>query len=254
MKYTVHEVSSLAGVSVRTLHYYHEIGLLTPSSVRENGYREYTDVELARLQQILFFRELEFSLEKIKEVMSSPEYRPFEALVAQRRLLELKQKRITSLLDTLDKTIISMKGDGVMSNDDKFSAFNDPTYQQYKDEAEKRWGLTDAYKQSMERVGKMSESDLKRIKEESDDITKKLAGLFLKEVSPSDASVQEQIDRHYRNISNFYDPGYAMYKGLGQMYVQDPRFRCTYDNYAPGIADFMRDAMTVYADLHTRAV
>jgi DNA-binding transcriptional MerR regulator len=252
MSFTINKLAKLAGVSVRTLHYYDAIGLLKPSRVGENSYRYYEEADLSRLQQILFFRELDFPLEKIKEIMHAQSYSPLEALEEQKQLLEIKKKHVEGLLATITQTIRSMKGGESMSNDDKFSAFNDPTYQQHKDEAEKRWGLTDAYKQSMERVGKMTKADLEAIKAEQEDYTQKLAMLFTRGAAVDSVEVQDQVDRHYKQMCRFYDPSYEMYKGLGQMYVQDPRFTATYDAYVHGLAVFLRDAMTVYADVHLK--
>lgn len=252
MNYTVKELSKMAGVSVRTLHYYDEVGLLKPSFIKENGYRYYEEKELLKLQQILFFRELEFPLEKIKEIMSSPNFNTLVALADQQQLLELKKRRIEKMLTTIHKTIHSLKGGEPMSTDDTFSAFNDPTYQKHKDEVQQRWGHTDAYKQSMERVGKMSKEDLDRVKAEGEAITNAIAELMRKEFSPTSPEVQEQTDKFFQHLRNFYEPSYEMFKGLGQMYVDDARFTEYYEKIAKGLAVFMRDAMAYYADEHLK--
>ena len=247
MQYTVKQVAKLAGVSVRTLHYYDEVGLLKPAFIKNNGYRYYEDKELLRLQQILFFRELEFPLEKIKSIMQSATYDSLSALSDQQQLLVLKKKRIERLLKTINKTIISLKGGDSMNNDDKFSAFQDPSYQKNKDEVEKRWGNTNAYKQSMQRVGKMSKADLEKVKAEGEEIARSTAELMKKGFSFDSPEVQKQVDRFYQHLHHFYDPSYALFKGLGQMYVDDPRFTEVYEKRAKGFAAFMRDAMIEYA-------
>lgn len=247
MQYTVSEIAELAGVSVRTLHYYDEIGLLKPTGVKSNGYRVYEEPEIERLQQILFFRELDFPLEKIRKIMSSADYDTPRVLEEQKALLVLKRNRLDNLIITINKTLKSMKEGKHMSNDDKFSAFNDPTYLHHKDEAEKRWGKTDAYKQSMERVEKMSSDDLKRLKYEGDEINQAVAELMQSGSAIDSEEVQFQIKRHFIMISNFYEPNAEMYKGLGQMYVQDPRFGIHYESVAPGLAAFMSQAMDYYA-------
>lgn len=248
MSFTIKQLSKIAGISIRALHYYDEIGLLKPSYIKQNGYRVYEEKELQKLQQILFFRELEFPLDKIKQIMSSPSYDQLSALEDQKKLLTIKKERVGKLLQTIQKTIKSLKGGEYMSNDDKFSPFNDPVYQKYKDEAEKRWGNTDAYEQSMERVGKMSKAELDRVKAEGEEISNSAAGLMKKGFSSGSPEVQEQVDRFYRHLHNFYDPGYEMFKGLGQMYVDDPRFTQVYEKRAKGFAKFMRDAMAFYAE------
>jgi DNA-binding transcriptional MerR regulator len=250
MNYTVKQLAKLAGISVRTLHYYDEIGILKPSYVKDNGYRCYEEKELIRLQQILFFRELEFSLEKIKRAMEAPHFNPLAAMKDQRKLLELKKHRIERLLQTIDQTTASLKGGDYMSDDAKYSAFNDPTYQKYKDEVEERWGNTDAYKQSRERVGKMSKADLDRVKAEGEEIARTTAELMQKGFSYDSPEVQKQVDRFYKHLQNFYDPSYEMFKGLGQMYVDDPRFTKVYEDRADGFSLFMRDAMAHYAGNH----
>ena len=248
MRYTVKQLAQLAGISVRTLHYYDEVGLLKPSFIKENGYRFYEEKELLRLQQILFFRELDFTLDKIKQIMESPGFDSVAALYDQKELLKLKRKRIDGLLQTIEKTITAMKGGDLMSNDDTYSVFNDPTYQKHKNEVEERWGNTDAYKQSRERVGKMSKSDLDRVKAEGETIARTTAELMVKGFSHDSPEVQKQVDLFYQHLHHFYDPGYEMFRNLGQMYVDDPRFTKVYEDRAKGFASFMRDAMAYYSD------
>jgi DNA-binding transcriptional MerR regulator len=252
MKYTIKQLATMAGISVRTLHYYDEIGLLKPSTIHINGYRYYGEKELMTLQQILFFRELDFSLEKIKRIMQSPQYNHIAALEDQKKFLELKKDRVDRMITTITNTINTMKGGEDMSNNDKFSAFSDPTYQKYIDEVEQRWGNTNAYKQSMERVGKMSKADLEKVKAEAGDITSQIALLMTEGYAAESTEVQEQIDRFYQHLHHFYDPNYEMFRGLGQMYVDDPRFTATYEKIAPGLAEFKRDAMAFYADAHVK--
>jgi DNA-binding transcriptional MerR regulator len=248
MNYTVRQLARMAGISVRTLHYYDEVGLLAPSFIKENGYRYYAEKELLKLQQILFFRELEFSLEKIKQIIDAPNFDSISAMKDQRKLLKLKKIRIERLLQAIDETIASLKGGETMSNDDRYSAFNDPTYQKHKDEVEERWGNTDAYKQSKERVGKMSKTDLERVKAEGEEIARTTAELMKKGFSHDSPEVQKQINLFYKHLHNFYDPSYELFRGLGQMYVDDPRFTKVYEDRAKGFALFMRDAMGHFAD------
>jgi DNA-binding transcriptional MerR regulator len=250
MKYTVQQLAKLAGISVRTLHYYDEIGLLIPSFIKENGYRFYEEKELIALQQILFFRELDFSLEKIKEILTSPYFNREQALTDQKKLLELKKERVEAMIRTITKTIQSMKGGENMSTNDIYSAFSDPTYLKYKDEVEERWGNTEAYKQSVQRVGKMSKADLEKVKAEAEDIATTTARLMTNGLTYNSPEVQEQVGRFYNHLRHFYDPSYEMFKGLGQMYVDDPRFTKTYEDRAQGFAIYMRDAMVYYADTH----
>lgn len=248
MKYTVKLLADIAQISVRTLHFYDEIGLLKPAFTEKNGYRYYTDKEVGLLQQILFFRELDFSLDQIKKIMKSTSYDSAKALHDQRRLLELKQKRLTNIITLLDKTINSMKGGDSMKNNDKFSAFSDPAYQKYKNEVEERWSNTEAYKQSMERVSRLSKSEFEKIKKEGGEITSAIAGLMKKGFEPENPEVQKEIERYFKYLHHFYDPGYEIFRGLGEMYVSDSRFTQFYEKIAKGLAVFMRDSMIIYAD------
>jgi DNA-binding transcriptional MerR regulator len=247
MSYTVKQLSVLAGVSVRTLHYYDQIGLLKPSSVRENGYRQYQDKEVATLQQILFFRELEFPLVQIKRIITDPAFNELGALQNHKQMLELKRNKIDDLIVTVNKTLQMKKGGETdMTNDDLFDPFKDETYQKYKDEVEQRWGDTVAYKQSMQRVRNMTKQQLAATQQEWQEISEQLASIM--EKGPQDPEVQKLIERHYRQMNKFYDCSFEMYKGIGQMYVDDPRFAANYKKQKKGLAVFMRDAMSFYAE------
>ncbi len=241
----------MSGLSVRTLHHYDAIDLLKPSYIKSNGYRIYEEKELLKLQQILFFRELEFPLNKIKTILLSKTFNQGSALLDQKKLLILKKRKLQKLLKTIDLTIAELKGgENYMTNDDKFSAFNDPTYQKYKDEVEEKWGKTDAYKESIIRVGKMTKGELENVKKEAGDITFKIADLMNKGFAPDSNEVQVQIDRFYKHLSNFYDPSYEMFRGLGKMYIEDIRFTETYEKVAKGLAAFKSEAMVFYTDSH----
>jgi DNA-binding transcriptional MerR regulator len=252
MKYTIKQIAKLAGISVRTLHYYDEINLLKPAFIKDNGYRYYEEAQLEKLQQILFFRELEFPLDQIKQIIQLPDFNSLQRLKDQKQLLELKRQRIDKLITTIDRTMTSLKGGVTMSTDQKFSAFNDPSYQKYKDEVVQRWGNTQAYQQSMQKVGKMSKDELEKVKAEGEDIADSIGILLAQGFSANSSEVQQQIDRFYHHLHNFYDLSYEMFKNLGQMYVDDPRFTAYYENRRKGLAAFMGKAMAQYADDQTK--
>jgi len=159
MIYTVQQLSKLAGISVRTLHYYDEVGLLHPSFVRPNGYRIYEEKEVHKLQQILLFRELEFPLDQIKSMMAAKNFDIKQALKDQYRLLELKKAKIQRLMDVVD---VRLKGGDTMTDKTTFGVFTDKQLENYKKEARKRWGNTDAYKQSVERTKHWTKEHYKR--------------------------------------------------------------------------------------------
>lgn len=134
-----------------------------------------------------------------------------------------------------------------MSDDKKYSAFNDPDYLKYKDEAQKRWGNTEAYQQSRERVGKMTKAEMAKVKAEGEQIADTVAGLLKKGFGPESPEVQKQINLFYLHLKNFYDPSPEMFRGLGRMYVDDPRFTAYYEKRATGLAVFMKEAMGYFA-------
>jgi len=250
MVYTVKQLAKAAGVTVRTLHYYDAIGLLKPSFIKNNGYRYYQEKELVKLQQILFFRELEFPLNEIVQMVNTPAYNTLEALADHRKLLEMKRERLESLLATVDKTIKKLKEGEVISSDDLFASFTHSHIEQYKGEIKAKWGHTNAYQQSVNRTKQWTKKDFDLIKEEGLAITLSLSRLMDKGIAS--AEVQEHIERHFQHINRFYDCSYEMYRQLGEMYNEDQRFAETYNNIAPHLAVFMRDAIAYYCSQHTK--
>jgi DNA-binding transcriptional MerR regulator len=248
MSYTVQQLAKLAGVSVRTLHHYDQIGLLKPARIENNGYRKYEERELLQLQQILFFRELDFPLEEITRVMSSSGFNMKVALSDQRKLIELKKKRLTGLIKTIDKTINKLNQQNKMKDEELYGSFNKDEMDQYAEEAKQRWGHTEAYKQSQERVAKMSKEDMQLLKENGEKWCAKLATMM--DLSPKSPEIQEMIEQHYQGLRTFYEPNLKMYRGLGDMYVADARFTAYYDKHAPGLAKFLREAMHYYCEVH----
>ncbi len=249
--YTVRQLAKMAGVSVRTLHHYDQIGLLKPPSRTEAGYRLYGEKDLLRLQQILFFRELDFPLAEIQVILDRPGFDQVEALRVHRRMLGERAERLARLLRTVDRTIAKLTGEGTMplTDEDLYEGFSPQErekFKEYEAEARERWGETAA--ESQRRVSQMSKVQWQAIQKEGGEVTQLMAGYMGRPAS--DPDVQAAIARHHAWIENFYPCSAEMYRGLGQMYVDDPRFRATYDKVRPGLADSMRDAMAYYAE-HT---
>ncbi|WP_338754433.1 MerR family transcriptional regulator [Bacillus sp. FJAT-52991] len=240
----VKEVADLVGISVRTLHHYDEIGLLVPDEITEAGYRLYSNDNLETLQQILFFRELDFPLKNIKEMINNPSFDREEALQLHRKMLLEKRRRIDRMLGTIDQTIQHMKGEIDMSNKEKFAGF-DFSDNPYEQEARERWG-DQAVEQSKEKIGKMTKDEQKEMENEWDTIYKKLA--VLRQHSPASKEAQEAIKEWYDFLNIMGHYSLEAFKGLGQMYVDDERFTKNIDKYGEGLAKFMRDAMAFYAD------
>lgn len=246
MPYTVNQLAKLAGVSVRTLHHYDAIGLLKPARAEKNGYRRYGETELMRLQQILFFRELDFPLAEIRRVLSRPDFDMRAALKDQRALIELKKKRLDGLIGTIDRTIKKLNKTTTMDDKDLYGDFSTEEQEAYAKEAKERWGHADAYRQSQERYKKMTKADLARVKDDGERLMKEIVAN--RHEGPASAAVQKLIARHYDALRTWYEPNPAMYRGLGDMYVADPRFTAYYEKHAPGLATFMRDAMHAFCD------
>lgn len=248
MAYTVQQLGALAGVSVRTLHHYDAIGLLKPARVERNGYRMYEDRELLLLQQILFFRELDFSLEAIKRILNRPDFRIEKALKEQRALIEAKKNRLTNLIQTIDQTLKKITRKETMSDKSLYDGLSESEVKALKAEAKERWGHTDAYKQSQERYGSLSKEEKEAIGRAGEELLGEIVAAMRAGGKPESEAVQVLIARHYDSLRNFYEPSMEMYRGLAEMYVGDPRFAAFYEKRAEGLAQFMRDSMIAYCD------
>ena len=243
MKLQIKEFAELTGVSVRTLHYYDEIGLLKPSFVDEqNGYRFYDENSLERMQEILFYRELDFPLKSIAEILASPNYNKQKALVEQKRLLTLKKNRLERLIEALEQ---AEKGEITMS------AFDNSEYetarQQYEDEAKQRWGGTDAYKESQAKTAGYS-------KEKWNDVLAGMNGVFAEFAEckkcgeSADSDTAQSLVKKLQDYitANFYHCTNEIFAGLGQMYVCDERFKNNIDSHGEGTAEFVSEAIKIY--------
>ncbi|MGM8365515.1 MerR family transcriptional regulator [Virgibacillus sp. W0181] len=246
MKLKIKEVADLVGISVRTLHHYDEIGLLKPEEITESGYRLYSDKNLETLQQVMFFKELDFPLKEIKEIINNPTFDRHEALQIHRKMLLKKRRRIDKMIRTIDKTTQNIKGDIPMSNKEKFEGF-DFSHNPYEKEARERWG-DDTIDKSNAKLVNMSKTEQTLMSDKVKEIFQKLADL--RETSPSANKVQNVIKEWYDFLNSNTGHHYSLdaFKGLGEMYVDDERFTKNIDQFGNGLARFMRDAMGVYAE------
>ena len=235
----VKEVSKLTGVSIRTLHHYDAIELLTPDDSTEAGYRLYSDENLATLQQILFFRELGFSLKKIKELLEGPSFDRQEAFEMQLKMLIGKRKQLDSMIKTIEKTIQHGKGELSMTNEEKFQGFNF-SENPYEKEARERWG-DKAVDDSNEKAAQFGPE----MGEEMNRIYFKLAEI--RHVDPESEEAQTAISEWYDLLNKMGSYSLEAFAGLGQMYVDDERFTKNIDQFGEGLAVFMRDAMAFFA-------
>lgn len=238
----ISEVAKLSGVTVRTLHYYDEIGILKPSEITESGYRMYSNENLETLQQILFFRELDFPLNEIKEIIINPNYDKTEALNKQKELLVQKRQRIESLISLIDNTI---EGDNIMS----FKEFDmkeiEANKKKYAKEVKERWGNTDAYEECNKKTNSYDKDKWKDVTEEANKIFGEFAQC--RDLDPSDEKVQDLVAKWQNHITaNFYNCTKEILSGLGLMYVQDERFKNNIDMSGEGTAELMSKAIEVY--------
>ena len=241
--YTVKKFAELAGVSVRTLHYYDEMGLLKPESVGANGYRYYGDASALKLQQILFYRELDFSLEQIKAILGSPDFDLPNALHSHREALQGRVKRLERLIQTVDTTLQQLKGRKTMNAKGLFEGFSAEEQEKYAQEAELMYD-PETVKASNRRWKTYTPDEQKRILAEGSTIFTDLAKAM--PMGASSPQVQAVIIRWHRHLQYFWSPNDEQLLGLADLYNDDPRFKSTYESVAPGLAGVIRAAVKVY--------
>ena len=239
MKMQINEFARLTGVSVRTLHYYDEIGLLTPAYVDKfTGYRYYDENSILRMQEILFYRELDFSLKSIKIILSAPDYDKEKALNEQKKLLILKKERLERLISAIDS---AKKGENIMS------AFDNTEFENYKDEVKEKWGQTGAYNEYTEKTKGYSKDNFNAMNEGLENILEDFAVCMNSGSSPDSIDAQALVEKLQSYITeNFYTCTNEILAGLGQMYVADERFKNNIDKHSLGTAEFVSEAIKVY--------
>ena len=243
MKMQINEFAKLVSVSVRTLHYYDEIGLLKPAFVDEqNGYRFYDEISLERMQEILFYRELDFELKSIAEILSSPDYDKQKALAEQRKLLILKKERLERIIAALDS---AEKGKITMS------AFDNSDYEtarkQYEVEAKQRWGETDAYKEHSEKTADYTKDKWQEVNDGLMTVFDKFT-TCMKDGNTTDSDEAQALVKELQNYitENYYTCTNQIFAGLGQMYIADERFKTNIDKNGNGTAEFVSTAIEIY--------
>jgi len=243
MTFTVGELSRLAGVTVRALRHYDEIGLVRPSQRTDAGYRIYDDRDVLRLQQVLVFRELGVALDEIGAAIDQADDRA--ALLRKHRdALVDKRARIDQMLAAVDEALEALEKGKTMTPIDVKKIFEGFDREDYVEEAEQRWGHTDAYKESARRTSTYGEQEWAEIRRESEAIYARLAALMQQGAAAADPAVQAAVADHCVHIDRWFFPCSArMHRGLGEMYVADPRFTANLDKVAPGFAQFLRDAI-----------
>lgn len=251
VSYSVKQLAKLAGVSVRMLHLYDQIGLLKPSARTEARYRIYGEKELLRLQQILFYKELDFPLQEICRILDDVNFDLIQALESHKEALHSKQNRIATLLSTIDKTMVKLKNGVMLKHEELYEGLPKEKAEAYRNEAIEKYG-TEVVERSENQLRKMSKQDFAELIAESKEITKAL--LVLVGEDPTSEVVQKQIARHYQSIRMFWgtaglpDTQAEVYRGLGDLYVNDERYTMNDGKTNPDFAAFMRNAMSYFSD------
>jgi DNA-binding transcriptional MerR regulator len=244
--YTVKQLSNLAGVSVRTLHYYDEIGLLKPSSVGANGYRYYTDESLFRLQQILFYREMDVDLMKIREIIKAREFDLVSALQSHRQTLQEKMERLQTLIKTVDTTITHLIGEVNMSKKKIFEGFSEEKQKQYEKEAIQQYG-EDNVKQSIKLWNSYTDEQKEKVKQEGSAVYNDIVANMSH--GPESPEVQAILVRWHQHLRYFYEPSLEVLRGLGNGYNEQPDFNATFTAIHPDLPAFLQKAITHYVDV-----
>lgn len=246
MEYTVKQLAKLAGVSVRTLHYYDQIGLLAPSRVHSNGYRSYDAHALLRLQQILFFRELDFSLNAIGDLLDRPGFDTVAALQLQREALQQRMRRLYSLIETIDKTMLHIQGEQTMHDSELFAGFDAARQAEHEAEIQATYG--DHYlKQAQRNWASYSAEEKQRVLQESGVVYTDLARLLESDSDPTSPEVMAVMVRWHQSVRLFYEPTREVLLGLGERYATHPDFIATFQRMHPELPEFLRRATAAYA-------
>lgn len=249
MEYTVQKLAKMAGISPRTLRYYDEIDILKPARISSSGYRIYGEMEINKLQQILFYRELGVALEDIGKIVNSPSFDGTAALRGHRDKLLEKRRQLDLLLANVEKTLLAAEGGTMMKDKEKFEGFKqkmiDENEAKYGKEIREKYG-EEAVEQSYAQLKGMTPEQHKEVAELAEEIQRTLAEAFATG-NPAGDLAQKAAGLHKRWLS-FYWGNYSKeaHAGLAQMYVDDERFRQYYDKDQPGTAEFLRDAILIY--------
>lgn len=251
MSYTVGQIARLAGVTIRTLHHYDEIGLLSPQVRSNGGYRRYGQFEVERLQQIMFYRELGFALDEITALVHDPYANPQDHLRRQRDLLVERRRRVQQMIDAVEKAMEAEQMGIAMSPEERFEVFGEDDPATYAAEVEQRWGDTDAYRESQRRTRVYSKDDWLAIKQESADIEQAFARAMAAGLPADSEDAMDAAQRHRVQISDrFFACDYDFHRALADMYVADERFAAHYDAIADGLAAYVNAAIHANATRH----
>jgi MerR family transcriptional regulator, thiopeptide resistance regulator len=247
--YTVGEVARLSRVSVRTLHHYDAIGLLRPGGRSAAGYRLYSGADLRRLQQVLFYRELEFGLDEIARMLAEPGTGTDDHLRRQHRLVRERQARNAALLAAIEKEMEARRMGISLTPEEQFEIFGTDRIEELTAEAEQKWGDTDAWRESRRRTASYTKEDWAALGAEAKENIDAFAAA-MRAGEPCDGEVAMDLAEAHRAHLNrwFYDCSPAMHRGIGDLYISDERYMAPYEELHPGYAQYVRDAFHANAD------
>ncbi|WP_245616059.1 MerR family transcriptional regulator [Phycicoccus jejuensis] len=252
MELTVGQVAETFGVTVRTLHHYDAIGLVVPSGRTPAGYRLYTDADLARLATVVTYRRLDLPLDEVRALLDG-EGTAAEHLRRQRAVVVSRLGELEELVHAIDRALEREMTEQPATTEDLKELFGDAFGDDYPREAQERWGETDQWAQSRRRTDGYTKADWEAVKAEQDAVNAELVAAMRAGEPPTSQRAMDAAEAHRVQIERwFYDLDHAFHRGLGDMYVSDPRFTATYEEQAPGLAQYVRDAIHANADRHER--
>jgi len=243
--FTVKQLSKLAGITPRTLHYYDEIGLLKPSCIGENGYRYYGEETLLKLQQILLYRELDLPLKNIQEIMAKRDFDVAVALEKHKAELQKRIRQMERLLETVDQTILHVKGKKVMSQKQIFEPFTEDQQAEYEKEAMKMYDPK-VVKASNKKWRNYSTAEKQRILDEGNSVYQDF--ILAMPQGANSPEAQACVERWRKHMEYFWKPDDAQLLGLADLYNNDPKFKANYDKIHPHLAEFVREAVKIYVE------
>jgi DNA-binding transcriptional MerR regulator len=243
--YTVKQLSTLAGVTPRTLHHYDQIGLLKPESIGENGYRYYGEKSMLRLQQILFYRELDMPLDEIKKIMGRRDFDVLAALEDHKLELQKRIRRLGHLIETVDKTINHLKGENIMSPKGLFEGFSEEQQEEYAKQAEQMYD-PETVRASNRKWKSYSAEKKQAILDEGKQVYLDMIAVMPK--GADSPEVQAIVERWREHMDYFWTPNLDQLLALANMYGESPDFKANFDQMHPDLADFMRAAVKIYVE------
>jgi len=246
--YSVGEVARLAGVTIRTLHHYGEIGLLAPSGRTSAGYRQYTAADLDRLSQILFYRELGFPLDQIAALLDDPAVDPVDHLRRQHVLLTARLVRVQAMVAAVEKELEATMCGINLTSEEKLEIFGASYNEEWEAGAEQRWSGTEPWEQSQALTAKRVKADWVHLKTGMEELNARLVAGCLSGIAPDSPGAMDLAEQHRQWVSLSWACTPKMHRNLVDMYLADERFTRTYEDLAPGLTQWLHDVAYANAD------